>query len=61
MYPRTNYEMTEDDLKTILASMQSVPMIMLNIDGGRSPQDRANDAWKSVPHSRGDEPRVVLL
>lgn len=59
MYPRTNYEMTEEDLKTLLASMQPVPMIMLNVGGGRSQQERANDAWKSLGEKMGFDHMTV--
>ena len=60
MYPRTNYEMTEKDLKTLLHSIQPVPMIMLNIGGGgRSQQDRANDAWESLGRKMGFDHMTV--
>ena len=59
MYPRTNYEMTEEDLKTLLASMQAEPMIMLNIGGARSQQDRANDAWESLGRKMGFDHMTV--
>lgn len=48
MYPRTNYEMTQEDLSELLDSMQPQPLIMLNIGGGRSAQERANDAWRRL-------------
>lgn len=59
MYPRTSYEMTEEDLKTLLASMQPVPMIMLNIGGVRSPQERANDAWERLGKKLGFDHMTV--
>lgn len=59
MYPRTNYEMTEEDLKTLLASMQSVPMFMLNVGGGRSQQERANDAWEALGLKMGFDHMTV--
>lgn len=49
---RKNYEMTEEDLKTLLESMRPVPEIMLNIKG-RSLQERANDAWESLGERMG--------
>lgn len=54
MYPRTNYEMTEEDLKTILEACKPVPAIMLHICGGpRSPQENANDAWAALGKKMG--------
>src|SRR3990167_163528 len=56
MYPRTNYEMTQDDCDTLLAAMQPVPMIMLHIGGGpRSPQENANSAWRALGAKMGFE------
>src|SRR3990167_8738789 len=56
MYPRTNYEMTQDDCDTLLAAMQPVPMIMLHIGGGpRSPQENANAAWRALGAKMGFE------
>jgi len=45
--------MTPEDLKALLDSMQPVPMIMLQCGGGRSQQDRANDAWESLGKKMG--------
>jgi nitrogen regulatory protein PII len=59
MYPRVNYEMTQEDLDTILNSMKSVPMIMLNIGGSRSPQERANDAWEQLGKKMGFDSMTV--
>ena len=59
MYPRTNYEMTEEDLKILLSSMESVPMIMLNVAGSRSPQERVNDAWETLGKKMGFEHMTV--
>lgn len=59
MYPRTNYEMTQDDLDSLLDSMKSEPVIMLNIIGGRSKQDRANDAWKRLGEKMGFDHMTV--
>jgi hypothetical protein len=59
MYPRTNYEMTEQDLKTLLDSMQSAPMIMLNIGRHRSQQERANDAWAVLGQKMGFDHMTV--
>lgn len=59
MYPRTNYEMTEDDLKTILEACKPVPMIMLQCGTPRSPQERANDAWAALGTKMGFDHMTV--
>lgn len=53
MYPRTNYEMAEADLKSILDACKPVPMIMLQCGAPRSPQERANDAWSALGAKMG--------
>ena len=45
MYPRTNYEMTEDDLKAILDACKPVPCMMVGSYTPSSPQENANRAW----------------
>lgn len=54
-YPRTNYEMTQEDYNKIIEACQPVPMIMLNVGGGRSRQERANDAWQTLGEKMGFE------
>lgn len=53
MYPRVNYEMTEEDLNTLLSQMQAVPMIMIGSIAPKSQQERANDAWESLGRKMG--------
>jgi hypothetical protein len=53
MYPRTNYEMTLEDLEKILDACKPVPMIMLQCGPGRNQQDRANDAWSQLGQRMG--------
>lgn len=53
MSTRINYEMSEEELKTLLESMQPVPMIMLQIGNPRSTQERANDAWEALGKKMG--------
>lgn len=53
MYPRTNYEMTEEDLNKILEACKPVPLIMLQYGRPRSPQERANDAWEELGKRMG--------
>ena len=60
MYPRTNYEMTEDDLKGILDACSPIPMIMLQCGPMRSAQDRANDAWAELGKRMGFDAMTVL-
>ncbi len=46
-----NYEMTQQQLDTLLDAMKPVPMIMLQCGAPLPRQQRANDAWKKL----GDE------
>lgn len=59
MYPRTNYEMTPEDLEKILDACKPVPMIMLQCGPGRSPQERANDAWQELGSRMGFDHMTV--
>lgn len=59
MYPRTNYEMTEAQEKSLLDAMQPVPMIMLQCGPGRSQQERANDAWEYLGREMGFDHMTV--
>lgn len=59
MYPRINYEMTEADLEALYSAMQPVPMIMLNVGGGRSQQESANDAWAALGAKMGFDSETV--
>ena len=52
-----NYEMTEDDLKTLLSLMQPAPM--LNVGRGPSRQESANHAWRSLGMKMGFDHRTV--
>jgi hypothetical protein len=53
MYPRTNYEMAEEDLATLMESIKPTPMIMLQCGSGPSQQDRANSAWETLGKKMG--------
>jgi len=53
MYPRTNYEMTQDDMNALLDAMKSTPMIMLNCGSQRSVQEKANAAWARLGEKMG--------
>lgn len=48
MYPRTNYEMSEEDLKVILEACKPVPAMMIGSYTSSSPQENANRAWKAL-------------
>lgn len=51
--------MTQADLDSILEARRPVPMIMLQCGGGRSPQERANDAWKALGEKMGFDHMTV--
>jgi hypothetical protein len=61
MYPRTNYEMTEDDLNRILEACKPTPVMFLS--GGApmcdSPQENANRAWKELGQRMGFDHMTV--
>lgn len=52
-YPRTNYEMTEQDLKEILDACKPVPYIVVGGRGPASPQESANRAWQRLSERMG--------
>jgi len=53
------FEMTKEDLDTLLASMQPVPMIMLQLGRPQSTQERANAAWSALGKKMGFEYMTV--
>lgn len=54
MYPRTNYEMTEEDLQTLFEKLKPVPAILLQCGlYTPSPQERANSAWEDLGKKMG--------
>jgi len=55
MYPRTNYEMTKEDLKTILEACKPTP-VMYGNEGcnlGGDQQENANSAWRKLGEKMG--------
>jgi hypothetical protein len=42
---RKNYEMSKEDLETLLNAMKPTPMVMLQCGQPSSPQENANKAW----------------
>lgn len=55
MYPRTNFEMSEEDLNSILEASRPTPAMFLS--GGTpmigSPQENANVAWATIGQKMG--------
>jgi len=56
---RSNFEMSESDLSTLLSAMQPVPMIMLQCGSLGSTQERANAAWKELGQRLGFDHTTV--
>lgn len=59
MYPRLIYEVTQDDLNTLLEAMTPSPVM---IPGGfekRSAQEKANFAWARLGEKMGFDPATV--
>jgi hypothetical protein len=55
----TEFEITQDQLNTLLAAMKPVAMIMLQCGTPRSPQENANDAWARLGVELGFDPMTV--
>jgi hypothetical protein len=55
MYPRTEYEMSEKDLKKILSACKPTPVIFGNggMNLGGSQQENANMAWAELGKKMG--------
>lgn len=61
MYPRTNYEMTEEDMAELLRACKPTPVMFLSggIPIGGSPQENANSAWASLGKKMGFDHMTV--
>lgn len=59
MYPRVEFEMTEEDLQKILDASRPVPCIMIGGVTPPSPQDNANRAWRNLGERMGFEYMTV--
>ena len=61
MYPRTEYEMSEGDLKVILEACKPTPVISFNgINSiGGTPQENANNAWEKLSKKMGFDHMTV--
>jgi hypothetical protein len=55
MYPRTNYEMSKEDLKRILDASKPTPVMFLSggTPMGSSQQESANQAWAALGKKMG--------
>lgn len=53
---RVEFELTDEQLATLMDASKSVPAIMLHIGGGpRTPQENANTAWETLGEELGFE------
>lgn len=59
MYPRTEYEMTEEDLAAILDACKPTPVMMIGGFVGSTTQENANRAWAALGTKMGFEPMTV--
>lgn len=59
MYPRTNYEMTEEDLETILDSCKPTPCMLIGNYTPSTPQENANNAWQALGNKMGFDHMTV--
>lgn len=59
MYPRTEYEMTQQDLDTLMEAMKPVPVIMLQCGNPPSQQENANNAWHRLGEKMGFDSATV--
>jgi len=59
MYPRTNYEMTQEDLDAILAACKPVPYMVMGGMAPRSQQENANAAWEALGLKMGFDHMTV--
>lgn len=59
MYPRTDYEMTQTDLETLLAAMKAVPYMVIGGHAPSSQQENANNAWAALGIKMGFDSTTV--
>lgn len=60
MYPRINYEMTENNLEKILDACEPTPAIMIGNYAPASPQENANRAWQCLGEKMGFDHMTVM-
>jgi hypothetical protein len=53
MYPRTDYEMSEEQLVKLIDACKPVPYMVIGGVEPRSPQENANDAWRALGKEMG--------
>ncbi len=58
MMPRTEYEMDDDDLETLLKACRSVPMLVIAGDIP-SAQENTNNAWARLGEKLGFDGKTV--
>ncbi len=59
MYPRTEYEMSDSDLKEILDACKPVPCMMIGSYTPSSQQENANRAWARLGKKLGFDSNTV--
>ena len=59
MYPRVNYEMTEEDLKKIIEACKPTVCIKIGDYTPPSPQENANRAWEALGKRMGFDSLTV--
>jgi hypothetical protein len=59
MYPRTNYEMTQEQLDKILEACKPVPAMMIGGFAPSSAQENANNAWAALGREMGFDHMTV--
>ena len=61
MLPRTNYEMTDEDLNRLLDACKPTPVMMVGGVPAKSRQENANNAWELLGEKMGFEYMTVRL
>lgn len=59
MYPRINYEMSEEDEKELLKACQPTPSMMIGNYTPSTPQENANRAWERLGKKMGFDHMTV--
>ena len=59
MYPRVEFEMSENDLKELLEASKPVPCMMIGGYTPSSPQENANRAWARLGKKMNFDPMTV--
>lgn len=59
MYPRTNYEMTDQQLNNLMKACKPVACMMVGGTTPSSPQENANNAWANLGLKMGFDSSTV--